>query len=66
MRVHCLVQAIERAPRPLVLVGSSFGGIAGLVAALVATAQGSIKVSLHLGWRTGSPGDARVGKKRLP
>ena len=40
LRVQRLLQAIEAMPSPGVLVGSSFGGIAGLVAAIVAADRG--------------------------
>ncbi|MEX1363931.1 MAG: alpha/beta fold hydrolase [Nannocystaceae bacterium] len=39
-RIDTLVETIERASSPPVLVGSSFGGIAGLVAAMVAASRG--------------------------
>jgi pimeloyl-ACP methyl ester carboxylesterase len=41
-RVQRLVEAIVAAERPPLLVGSSFGGIAGLVAALVAAERGVV------------------------
>jgi predicted alpha/beta hydrolase family esterase len=41
-RVQRLVEALEGAERPPLLVGSSFGGIAGLVAALIAAERGVV------------------------
>jgi len=40
VRVQRLVEAIEHAPTAPVLVGSSFGGIAGLCAAIIASDRG--------------------------
>ncbi len=39
-RVRRLVEVLEQEPSPPLLVGSSFGGIAGLVAAIVAAERG--------------------------
>jgi pimeloyl-ACP methyl ester carboxylesterase len=47
-RVRAITAAIVAEPRPPVLVGSSFGGIAGLLAALAAADQGIVVPSLVL------------------
>lgn len=47
-RVRAITAAIVDEPRPPVIVGSSFGGIAGLLAALVAADRGVLVPSLVL------------------
>lgn len=47
-RITMLVEAIEQAEAPPLLVGSSFGGIAGLVAALMVAERGIVLPGLVL------------------